>query len=155
MLIRSGNPHNFQPYTIEILKTDKQKADWQDKDQTIALVKTWLKEKQTPASLELNYRNSDMQSYRKFMTSMELRPVAGTEKTILVRKGLMGNRMDQYCLPREIAGQVIQDMHLYHMHLGIYGILKQAQKCVYMPSLRTVITRQLSSCQGCMQKHKV
>ena len=106
-LIRSGNPHSFQPYTMELLKTDKQKADWQDKDRTIALVKSWLKEMQMPTSLELNYRNSDMQSYRKFMTSMELRPVAGTEKTILVRKGLLGNRMDRYCLPREIAGQVI------------------------------------------------
>ena len=45
-LIRSGNPHSFQPYTMEILKTDEQKADWQDKDRTIALVKTWLKEKE-------------------------------------------------------------------------------------------------------------
>ena len=122
VLIWSGNPHSFQPYTMEILKTDEQKTDWQDKDQTVALVKNWLKEKRTPVSLELNYRNLDMQSYRKFMTSMELRPVEGTEKSILVRKGLMGNRMDRYCLPREIAGQVIQDMHLYHMHLGIDGI---------------------------------
>ena len=63
--------------------------------------------------------------------------------------------MDRYCLPREIAGQVIQDLHLYHMHLGVDGILKHAQKCVYMPGLRTAITRQLSSCQGCMQKHKI
>ena len=88
-----------------------------------------------PLSLELNYRDPDMQSYRKLMTTLELRPVKGTEKSILVRKGLIGNRMDRYCLPREIAGQVIQDMHLYHMHLEIDRILKQAQKCVYMPGL--------------------
>ena len=78
-LLQSGKPHSFQPYTMEILKTEEQKADWQDKDQTIKLVKTWLREKRTPTNLEMNYRDTDVQSYRKFMTSMELRPVEGTE----------------------------------------------------------------------------
>ena len=41
------------------------------------------------------------------------------------------------------------------MHLGVDGILKHAQKCVYMPGLRTAIAKQLASCQGCMQKYKV
>ena len=84
-LLRSGKPHSFQPYTMEILRTEEQKVDWQDKDQTIKLVKTWLREKRMPTNLELNYRNTDMQSYRKLMTSMELKPVGETEKTILVR----------------------------------------------------------------------
>ena len=29
-LVQTGNPYEFQPYTMKILKTNKQKADWQD-----------------------------------------------------------------------------------------------------------------------------
>ena len=53
-LIWTGNLYKFRPHTMEILKTNEQKADWQDKDQTIALVKTWLKENRKPISSELN-----------------------------------------------------------------------------------------------------
>ena len=56
-LVQTGNPYEFQPYTMKILKTNEQKADWQDKDPIIALVKTWLKEDRKPTSTELNYRD--------------------------------------------------------------------------------------------------
>ena len=39
-LLQTGNPYEFQPYMMKILKTNEQKADWQDKDPIIALVKT-------------------------------------------------------------------------------------------------------------------
>ena len=61
-LVQTGNPYDFQPYTMKILKTNKQKADWQDKDPTIALVKTWLKEDRKPMSTELNYHNPELQA---------------------------------------------------------------------------------------------
>ena len=51
----------------------------------------------------------------------------GTTKTVLVKEGLVNKKMDRYCLPRAIASQVIQDIHLYHMHLGIDFIVQQAQ----------------------------
>ena len=86
---------------------------------------------------------------------MKLRAVEGTEKTVLVREGLTGNKMDRYCLPSEIASQVINNIHLYHMHLGVDGILKQAQKCVWMPGLHDVVHRELLKCYRCMQKHKI
>ena len=35
-LVRTGNPHQSQPYTMKILRTDEQKADWQDKDPIIS-----------------------------------------------------------------------------------------------------------------------
>ena len=69
---------------MKILKTNEQKADWQDKDPTIALVKTWLKEDRKPTSMELNYRDPDLQAYRKILAALKLRPVKGTGKTILV-----------------------------------------------------------------------
>ena len=83
-LVQTGNPHQFQPYMMKILKTDEQKADWQDKDPTIALVKTWLKEDRKSTSTELNYRNPNLQAYRKILAALKLRPVKGTGKTILV-----------------------------------------------------------------------
>merc|ERR1711873_97583 len=47
-LVQTGNLYKFQPYTMKILKTNEQKADWQDKDPIIALVKTWLKKIGSP-----------------------------------------------------------------------------------------------------------
>ena len=38
-LVHAGNQHEFQPLTIRILKSDKDKANHQDQDKTIKLVK--------------------------------------------------------------------------------------------------------------------
>ena len=38
-LLRAGNPHEFQSLTIKILQNDKDKANHQDKDKAIKLVK--------------------------------------------------------------------------------------------------------------------
>ena len=106
-------------------------------------------------STELNYRDPSLQAYRKILAALKLRPVEGTDKTILVREGLTVNKMDRYCLPSKIANQVINDIHLYHMHLGVDGIVRQAQKCVWMPGLHDAVRKELLKCPGCMQKHKI
>ena len=103
----------------------------------------------------MSYRSPNIQAYRKVLSPLKLRPVEGTMKTVLVKEGLVNKKMDRYCLPRAIASQVIQDIHLYHMHLGIDGIVQQAQKCIWMPGLYSVVRRELTQCVGCMQKHKL
>ena len=103
----------------------------------------------------MNYRAPEVQAYRKVLAALELRPVEGTMKTILVKEGLIDRKMDRYCLPEKIASQVIRDIHLYHMHLGVDGIVQQAQKCVWMPGLYSAVHRELTKCSGCMQKHKI
>ena len=103
----------------------------------------------------MNYRAPDIQAYRKVLLALKLRPVEGTMKTVLVKEGLINKKMDRYCMPRAIASQVIQDIHLYHMHLGIDGIVQQAQKCIWMPGLYSAVCRELIQCVGCMQKHKM
>ena len=57
------------------------------------------------------------------IVALKLRPVEGTTKMILVKEGQINKKMDRFCLPRAITSQVIQDIHLYHMHLGINGIV--------------------------------
>ena len=54
----------------------------------------------------------------------------GTIKTILIKQGLMENAMDRYCLLKEVASLVIQDIHPSQMHINIDGIVQQAQKFV-------------------------
>ena len=63
--------------------------------------------------------------------------------------------MNRYCLPSKITSQVINDLHLHHMHLGVDGIVRQAQKCVWMPGLHAAVGRELVKFFGCMQKHKI
>ena len=121
-LVQTRNLYKFQPYMMKILKTNEQKADWQDKDPIIALLKTWLKQDRKPTSMELNYRDPNLQAYRKILAALKLILVKGTEKMILVREGLTDKKMDRYCLPSKIANQVINNIHLYHMHLGVDGI---------------------------------
>ena len=122
-LVQAGNPYGFQPLTMKILKKDEDKADWQDKDPDITLVKNWVKEGRQPKGTEMNYRSPNIQAYRKVLAALKLRPVEGTTKTVLVKEGLTNKKMDRYYLLRAIACQVIQDIHLFHMHLGIDGIV--------------------------------
>ena len=75
-------------------------------------------------------------------------PVEGTEKAILVKQGLMKGPMDRYCLPRKIAEQVIKDVHLTHMHLGMDGTTRQAQKFVWMPGLYNKVWSEVAKCPG-------
>ena len=59
-LVQAGNPYGFQPLTMKILERDEDKADWQDKDPDIALVKNWVKEGQQPKGTDMNYRSIDI-----------------------------------------------------------------------------------------------
>ena len=43
-LVQTRNPYKFRPYTMKLLETDEHKANWQDKDPIITLVKSWVKE---------------------------------------------------------------------------------------------------------------
>ena len=103
----------------------------------------------------MNFKMPEVQAYRKVLLALKLKSIEGTTKTILVKQGLVGSTMDRYCLPKEVASQVIQDVHLSHMHIGINSIVQQAQKFVWMPGLYTAIRRELTKCVGCMQKHKL
>ena len=76
----------------------------------------------------------------------------GTTKTILVKEGLIGKTMDRYCLPKAIANQVIQDIHLSHMDLGINAIVQKAHKFIWIPGLYSPVHRELTKCIGYMQK---
>ena len=132
-LVRAGNPHEFQPLTIKILKNDEDKANHQDQDKTIKLVKEWVREGRQPMGLDMNFKNSDVLAYRKVLLTLKLVLVEGTEKTILVKQGLVEGTMDHYCRPKKIAKQVIREVHSTHLHIGVDGTTRQAQKFVWMP----------------------
>ena len=103
------------------------------------MVKGWLKEGQQAMGTEMNYKMPEVQAYRKVLSALKLKQVEGTIKTILVMQGLVGSTMDRYCLPKEVASQVIQDIHLSHMYIGIDGIVQQVQKFVWMLGLYTAV----------------
>ena len=140
---------------MKILRKDEDKAYWQDKDPDIQIIKGWLKEGQQPTGKEMNYKTPEVQAYRKVLSALRLKQVDGTMKTILVKQGLVDNTMNKYCLPKAVASQVIQDIHLSCMHIGIDGIVQQAQRFIWMPGLYLAVRRELTNCVGCMQKHKL
>ena len=97
----------------------------------------------------MNFMNPGLLAYRKLI------PMEGTDKTILVKQGLVEGTMDQYCLPKKMAGQVIQDVHLTHMHIGVDGTTSQAQKFISMPGLYITVQTELAKCANCVQKQKI
>ena len=72
-----------------MLQNDEDKADHQDKDKAIKLVKEWVKEGRQPTERYMNYKDADVHAYRKVLTTLKLVPVEGTENSILVKQGLM------------------------------------------------------------------
>ena len=93
-LVQTGNPYGFQPLTMKILGKDKDKANWQDKDPDIKIVKGWLKEGQQPMGKDMNYKTPEVQAYRKVLSTLKLKQVEGTTKTILVKQGLVDKTMN-------------------------------------------------------------
>ena len=47
---------------MKILRKDKDKADWQDKDPNIQIVKNWVKEGRQPMGKEMNYMAPEVQA---------------------------------------------------------------------------------------------
>ena len=47
-LVQAGSPYGFQPLTMKILGREEDKANWQDQDPDIKIVKGWLKEGGSP-----------------------------------------------------------------------------------------------------------
>ena len=84
-------------------------------------------------SKDMNYKTPEVQVYRKVLCALKMKQVEGTTKTILVKQGLVDKTMNRYCLLKVIASQVIQDIHLSHMHIGIDGIVQQAKNFIWMP----------------------
>ena len=101
-LVQTGNPYGFQPHTMKILEKDEDKADWQDKDPDIRIVKRWLKDRLQPTGKEMNYKTPKVQAYRKVLSALKLKPVEGTTKTILVKQELVDNKTNKYCLPKPV-----------------------------------------------------
>ena len=43
-LVQAGSLYGFQPLTMKILGKEEDKANWQDRDPHIKILKSWLKE---------------------------------------------------------------------------------------------------------------
>ena len=84
--MEAGNPHVFQPLSMGILKSDKDKADWQDQDVDIKIMKEWVKDGQQLTGQEMNFKTQEVLVYRKVLSALKLIPVEGTNKTILVKQ---------------------------------------------------------------------
>ena len=50
-LVQAGKPYEFRPQTLEILKKEEDKADWQDQDADLRTIKSWVKEKKQPVGI--------------------------------------------------------------------------------------------------------
>ena len=81
-LVKAESLYGFQLLTMKILGREEDKANWQDWDHDIKIVKGWLKEGQQPTGTEINFQTSDVQVYRKVISVLKLIPVEGTAKTM-------------------------------------------------------------------------
>ena len=102
-----------------------------------------------------NFKNPEVLAYRKVLSALKLIPVEGTDKTLLVKQGLVEGTMDRYCLPKEMAEQVIQDVHLTHIHIEVDGTTSQVQKFMWMLGLYTPVRTELAKYACCVKKQKV
>ena len=85
-LTQAGSLYGFQPLRMKILGKEEDKANWQDRDPNIKIIKSWLKEGQQPTGTEMNFKTPEVQAYRKVLSALKLKQVEGTVKTILVKQ---------------------------------------------------------------------
>ena len=69
---------------MKILGKEEDKANWQDRDPDIKIVKSWLKEGQQLIGRDSNFKTPEVQAYRKVLSTLKLKQVEGMTKTILV-----------------------------------------------------------------------
>ena len=98
------------PTLLEIIPGTRRQAQIQDQDQTIGMVKKWVKEEKAPERIMVDFGHPDLKAYAKIRTILKLiglpHAKKGEDMKILVKTDIEGTKLsERYCVPEALIDE--------------------------------------------------
>ena len=130
------------------------RAEAQDQDTVLAVVKDWVRQRVMPKRLELDFGESQLKAYVKVIPALRLCQLpAPNNLDILVKTDIQGEKeSERYCMPEKLINTFIKELHLRLSHYGVETMVLTMRHLIWFPHMWTRVRQVLQVCAGCGSK---
>ena len=154
-LVLAKSPATLMSTTHQLIPGPTGRAEAQDQDPVLAVVKDWVRQRVMPTRLELDFGESQLKAYVKVIPALRLCQLpAPNNLDILVKTDIQGEKeSERYCMPEKLIDTFIKELHLKLSHYGVETMVLTMRHLVWFPHMWTRVRQVLQVCAGCVQKH--
>ena len=154
-LVLAKSPATLMSTTHQLIPGPTDRAEAQDQDPVLAVVKDWVRQRVMPKRLELDFGESQLKAYVKVIPALRLCQLpAPNNLDILVKTDIQGEKgSERYCMPEKLINTFIKELHLRLSHYGVETMVLTMRHLVWFPHMWTRVRQVLQVCPGCVQKH--
>ena len=154
-LVLAKSPATLMSTTHQLIPGPTGRAEAQDQDPVLAVVKDWVCQRVMPKRLELDFGESQLKAYVKVIPALRLCQLpAPNNLDILVKTDIQGEKeSERYCMPEKLINTFIKELHLRLSHYGVETMVLTMRHLVWFPHMWTRVRQVLQVCAGCVQKH--
>ena len=154
-LILAKSPATLMSTTHRLIPGPTDRAEAQDQDAVLAVVKDWVRQRVMPERLELDFGESQLKAYVKVIPALRLCQLPAPDNLdILVKTDIQGKeKSERYCMPEKLIDPFIRELHLRLTHYGVETMVLTMKHLVWFPHMWTRVRQVLQVCPGCVQKH--
>ena len=122
-LVLARSPATMIPTTQLLIPGPRERAQAQDRDAVLSIVKDWVRRGAIPGRLELDFGDTSLKAYAKILPALRLCQLPAipdqADLDVLVKTDVQGNvQSERYCLPEDLIIPFIKDLHLRLTHYG-------------------------------------
>ena len=154
-LVLAKSPATLMSTTHQLIPGPTDRAEAQDQDPVLAVVKDWVRQRVMPKRLELDFGESQLKAYVKVIPALRLCQLpAPNNLDILVKTDIQGEKgSERYCMPEKLINTFIKELHLRLSHYGVETMVLTMRHLVWFLHMWTQVRQVLQVCPGCVQKH--
>ena len=138
-LILAKSPATLRSTTQLLIPGPRERAQAQDQDAVLSVVKDWVRQRVMPERLELDFGDIQLKAYVKVMPVLRLCQLPDLDNLdILVKTDIQGGRQsERYCMLEKLIDPFIKDLHLRLTHYGVETMVLTMKHLVWFPSMWT------------------
>ena len=154
-LVLARSPATLMSTTHQLIPGPASRAEAQDHDPVLAVVKDWVRQRVMPTRLELDFGDNQLKAYVKVIPVLRLCQLPAPDNLdILVKTDIQGEKeSERYCMPEKLINPFIKELHLRLSHYGVEMMVLMMRHLVWFPNMWTRVRQVLQVCAGCVQKH--
>ena len=154
-LILAKSPATLRSTTQQLIPGPRERAQIQDQDTVLSVVKDWVRQGVMPGRLELDFGDSQLKAYVKVIPVLRLCQLPAPDNLdILVKTDIQGEKQsERYCMPEKLIDPFIKELHLRLTHYGVETMVLTMKHLVWFPHMWARVRQVLQVCPGCVQKH--
>ena len=145
MSIQTSGPieGSYADRVQDILKSQKE-------DQTLTVIRNYMKAGQLPDKLELRKHGTRVRHYTSIFDQLRFNP-----EGLIVREFAhpTGEIVRRVCLPKDLQGPICREIHVQGGHMGILTTEERIRNHFTFPQIREEVESTINTCTACQTKN--